>query len=161
MDENGYVVRIVEKGKNIYTKIFKHYSYDMINYAIVRDVLLRKHMEEMRINDIADARVVEATRTDLKKLYSDIEISVNNKEFAYILDGHEKFNNTDLPKDVQDFLEEIYNDEDLKDAFSIVILKSMMRHGLRILRRMIRGLKILWDRENPVIRILNRLHVTA
>ena len=117
VDENGYVVRIVEKGKNIYTKIFKHYSYDMINYAIVRDVLLRKHMEEMRINDIADARVVEATRTDLKKLYSDIEISVNNKEFAYILDGHEKFNNTDLPKDVQDFLEEIYNDEDLKDAF--------------------------------------------
>ena len=94
VDENGYVVRIVEKGKNIYTKIFKHYSYDMINYAIVRDVLLRKHMEEMRINDIADARVVEATRTDLKKLYSDIEISVNNKEFAYILDGHEKFNNT-------------------------------------------------------------------
>lgn len=117
VDENGYVVRIVEKGKNIYTKIFKHYSYDMINYAIVRDVLLRKHMEEMRINDIADARVVEATRTDLKKLYSDIEISVNNKEFAYILDEHEKFNNTDLPKDVQDFLEEIYNDEDLKDAF--------------------------------------------
>ena len=34
--------------------------------------------------DFADARVVEATRTDLKKLYSDIEISVNNKEFAYI-----------------------------------------------------------------------------
>ena len=40
-----------------------------------------------------------------------------NNADAYILDGHEKFNNTDLPKDVQDFLEEIYNDEDLKDAF--------------------------------------------
>lgn len=88
-----------------------------VKRVYAKHVLLRKHMEEMRINDIADARVVEATRTDLKKLYSDIEISVNNKEFAYILDGHEKFNNTDLPKDVQDFLEEIYNDEDLKDAF--------------------------------------------
>ena len=117
VDEKEFVVRIVENGKDIFSKKFKHYSYGMIEYAIVRDVLLRKHMEDMKIDDAADARVVEAMRADLKKLYSDIGISVNNEEFSYITDGYEKYSNTDLPQDVQSYLEEIYNDEDLKDAF--------------------------------------------
>ena len=117
VDEKEFVVRIVEKGKNIFTKKFKHYSYDSIEYAIVRDVLLRKHMEDMKIDDATDERVVEAMRVDLKKLYSDIGISVNNKELTYITDGYEKYSNTNLPQEVKDYLEEIYNDEDLKDAF--------------------------------------------
>lgn len=117
VDEKEFVVRIVEKGKNVFTKKFKHYSYDSIEYAIVRDVLLRKHMEEMKLEDIADTRVVEAMRADLQKLYSDIAISVINKELTYITDGYEKYSNTNLPQEVKDYLEEIYNDEDLKDAF--------------------------------------------
>ncbi|MBE6873082.1 MAG: SMI1/KNR4 family protein [Ruminococcus albus] len=117
VDEKEYVVRVVEKGKDIFTKKFKHYSYDMIVYAVVRDVLLKKHMEEMQIDDMTDAGVVEAMRNDLKQLYSENEISANNKEFDYIMDGHETYNNTGLPQDVRDYLEEIYNDPDLKDAF--------------------------------------------
>jgi len=117
VDEKEYVVRVVEKGKDIFTKKFKHYSYDMIVYAVVRDVLLKKHMEEMQIDDMTDAGVVEAMRNDLKQLYSENEISVNNKEFDYIMDGHETYNNTALPQEVRDYLEEIYNDPDLKDAF--------------------------------------------
>ena len=117
VDEKEFVVRIVEKGKSIFTKKFKHYSYDMIVYAVVRDVLLRKHMEEMQIDDMTDAGVVEAMRTDLQQLYGKIAISVNNKEFDYIMDGHETYGNTALPQDVRDYLEEIYNDMDLKDAF--------------------------------------------
>ena len=117
VDEKEFVVRIVEKGKDIFNKKFKHYSYDTIRYAVVRDVLLRKHMEEMQLDDIADARVVEAMREDLKKLYNEIGISVYNQELTYIKDGYVKYSNTKLPKAVQDYLEEIYNDEDLKDAF--------------------------------------------
>jgi hypothetical protein len=117
VDENEFVVRIAENGKDIFTKKFKHCNYDLIEYAIIRDVLLRKHMDEMQINDASDSRVVEAMRTDLQKLYSDVGISVNNEELPYILDGHEKYDNTNLPKDVRDYLEEIYNDEGLKDAF--------------------------------------------
>ena len=117
VDEKEYVVRVVEKGKDIFTKKFKHYSYDMIVYAVVRDVLLKKHMEEMQIDDMTDAGVVEAMRNDLKQLYSENEISANNKEFDYIMDGHETYNNTALPQNVRDYLEEIYNDPDLKEAF--------------------------------------------
>lgn len=117
VDEKEFVVRIVEKGKNIFSKKFKHYSYSLIEYAIVRDILLRMYMEEMQIDDITDARVVEAMRVDLRKLYSDIAISVNNKDLSYITDGYEKYSNTNLPQDVKNYLEEIYNDEDLKDAF--------------------------------------------
>lgn len=36
VDEKEFVVRIVEKGKNIFSKKFKHYSYSLIEYAIVR-----------------------------------------------------------------------------------------------------------------------------
>ena len=88
----------------------------MIVYAVVRDVLLRKHMEEMQIDDIADTRVVEAMRADLQKLYGDIAITVNNKELSYIMDGYEKYDNTNLPQEVRSYLEELYNDPDLKDA---------------------------------------------
>ena len=116
VDEKEYVVRITENGKDIFNKKFKHYSYGMIVYAVVRDVLLRKHMEEMQIDDIADTRVVEAMRADLQKLYGDIAITVNNQELSYIMDGYEKYDNTNLPQEVRSYLEELYNDPDLKDA---------------------------------------------
>lgn len=117
VDEKEFVVRIVEKGKDIFTKKFKHYSYFTVVYAVVRDVLLRKHMEEMHIADSKDTGVVEAMRSDLQKLYGESAISVYNKELTYIMDGHETYDSTGLPQDVRDYLEEIYNDEDLKDAF--------------------------------------------
>jgi len=117
VDEKEYVVRIVEKGKSIFNKKFKHYSYNMIVYAIVRDVLLRKHMEDMQIDDSKDTRVVEAMKSDIQKLYGEITIKVNNEELKYILDWYEKYDHTKLPQDVRDYLVEIYNDEDLKDAF--------------------------------------------
>ncbi|MBQ6229890.1 MAG: hypothetical protein IJJ74_02100 [Eubacterium sp.] len=117
VDENEYVVRIVEKEKDIFNKKFKHYSYEMIIYAIVRDVLLRKHMEDLQIDDSKDTRVVEAMKSDMQKLYGEIAIKVNNKELNYILDWYERYDHTNLPQDVRDYLAEIYNDEDLKDAF--------------------------------------------
>ena len=36
-------------------------------------------MEEMQLDDIADARVVEAMREDLKKLYNEIGILVQKE----------------------------------------------------------------------------------
>ncbi len=117
VDENEYVVRIVEKEKDIFNKKFKHYSYGMIIYAIVRDVLLRKHMEDLQIDDSKDTRVVEAMKSDMQKLYGEIAIKVNNEELNYILDWYERYDHTNLPQDVRDYLAEIYNDEDLKDAF--------------------------------------------
>ena len=81
-----FVVRIREKGKNIYSKKFKHQLYRTIEYAVVRDVLLRKHAEELQIDDVADARVAEAMKADLRKLFNEIAITVNNKDLKYIQD---------------------------------------------------------------------------
>lgn len=117
VDENEYVVRIVEKEKDIFNKKFKHNSYEMIIYAIVRDVLLKKHMEDMQIDDSKDTRVVEAMKSDMQELYGEITIKVNNEELNYILDWYERYDHTNLPQDVRNYLAEIYNDEDLKDAF--------------------------------------------
>jgi hypothetical protein len=86
VNEREFVVRIAEKGKNIYSKKFKHQLYRTIEYAVVRDVLLRKHAEEMQISDVADARVAEAMKADLRKLYNEIAITVNNEDLKYIQD---------------------------------------------------------------------------
>ena len=86
VNEREFVVRIREKGKNIYSKKFKHQLYRTIEYAIVRDVLLRKHAEEMQISDVTDARVAEAMKADLQKLFNEIAITVNNKDLKYIQD---------------------------------------------------------------------------
>ena len=111
------MVRIVEKGKDVFKKSFKHYSYNMVAYAVVRDVLLRKHMAEMQTEDPEDTRVIEAVKSDLRKLYSEIGIKVNNEELKYITDWYERYDHTNLPREVRDYLTEIYNDEALKDAF--------------------------------------------
>ena len=52
----------------------------------MRDVLLRKHAEEMQISDVTDARVAEAMKADLRKLYNEIAITVNNRDLKYIQD---------------------------------------------------------------------------
>ena len=87
--EEDFTARVIENGKDIFNKKFKHYEYSTIEYALQRDVLLRKHMEELQIDDVKDPRVVEAMKTDLWKLYNDISIPVLNRELKYIKDGNE------------------------------------------------------------------------
>ena len=89
--EEDFTAGVIEKGKNIFNRKFKHNEYRSMEYAIVRDVLLRKQMEDLQIDDVNDTRVVEAMKTDLWKLYNDIAIAVYSKELKYIKDG-------DVPK---------------------------------------------------------------
>ena len=112
-------------------------------------------MEDMQIDDSKDTRVVEAMKSDIQKLYGEITIKVNNEELKYILDWYEKYDHTSCPR-MSDSAE-IYNDEDLKDAFYNADIEIYDETWVKDLEDDDSWFEEMMGRENQHMRISNHL----